>query len=162
LPFWWVEPAIVAAGIVVSIIVAVITIRDNRRLVRLRATIDLISASESETYYRGLYQDFRKYRMDAAYRDGVLDPRDDVQWDHRFACFSYLNHYELIAISCKTGALDEEFYMEWMGYAVLRDFREARGLVDVARSPKKLGDPGDKAAYANLENLCGRWSKRLH
>ena len=133
--------------------------RTNRRIARLKATIDLIEASESEEYYRKLYQDFRRYRMDSAFRDRVLDPKDDADWEIRYSCLSYLNHYELVAISFKQGVLDEGFYRDWMAYAVIRDFREAEHLVRVARAPKKPGDPGDPAAFCNLEALCAKWSR---
>jgi len=157
LPFWWVGPAIVACGIFVSITLALFTIRSNRSIARQKATIDLIKASESESYYRDLYAKFRKFRMDEAFRKRVLDPETDADWDDRFACYSYLNHYELIAISFKMGILDEDFYKDWMGYAVVRDFREATALIEVARAPVKAGDPGDLAAYCYLESLCDAW-----
>jgi len=149
LPFWWVQPAVVSAGIIATLCVAAATILTNRRIARVKATLDMIEATESKAYYQTLYATYRRYRTDARFRDDVLNATDDGEaLKNLHACWDYLNHYELIAIGCKKGILDEEFYRLWMGYAVLRDFREGECLIRKAR------EPGDDEAYVELEALC--------
>lgn len=45
--FSWVQPLVVAVGVIISLIVALITIRINRRIARIKATLDLIESSET-------------------------------------------------------------------------------------------------------------------
>jgi hypothetical protein len=56
LPFWWVQPFVVGCGILGSLVAAYFTIRTNRRMARIKATLDLIEASESRDHYLSLYR----------------------------------------------------------------------------------------------------------
>jgi hypothetical protein len=87
-----------------------------------------------------------------------LNPQSDADLDERYACWSYLNHFELIAISISKGVIDEDFYRNWMGYAVIRDFNAAQSLIDIARIPAAPGSQGDIAAYEYLQRLSTRWT----
>ena len=162
-PFWWVQPLIVTLGILGSLGVAYVTIRTNRRIARIKATLDLIEASESREHYLSLFRIYRRFRMEPAFKATVLNPRTDEDRTARLRCFDFLNHYELVAIGFKEGILDELFYRRWMGYAVLRDYREGRDLILAARAPKHSsdpGDPGDVEAYCFLEALCVSWGEK--
>jgi hypothetical protein len=156
-PFWWVPPLVVGLGIVGSLTAAYFTIRTNRRTARIKATIDLIEASESRDHYLALYRNYRRFRSDAEFKATVLAPRTEEDRNARHRCFDFLNHYELVAIGFKEGILDERFYRRWMGYAVMRDYREGRDLILTARAPLNPGDPGDVEAYLELERLCVSW-----
>ena len=158
--FWWVQPAVVLLGI----LVAVAAIWWNRHVARLKATLDLIEGSESKDFYQVRYKAFRQYRRDAEYKAQVLsEERDEQAQDKRTKCLDFLNHYELVAIACRAGIIDEKFYMLWMGPALLRDWAEGAELVRGARAPDHPGDPGSPESYAELERLVGRWrGRRLH
>jgi len=156
-PYWWVQPLVVASGIIGSLVVACLTIRTNRRIARIKATLDTIEASESRDHYLSLYRIFRRFRMEPAFKATVLAPRTEEDRAARLRCFDFLNHYELVAIGFREGILDEPFYQRWMGYAVVRDYREGRDLILAARAPVLPGDPGDLEAYCFLEELCVRW-----
>lgn len=164
--FWWVQPLVVILGIVGSLVVARITIGTNRRIARIKATLDMIEATESRDHYLSLYRVYRRFRMEPAFKATVLNPRTDEDRTARLRCFDFLNHYELVAIGFKEGILDEMFYKRWMGYAVLRDYREGRDLILAARAPMHPSDPGDAGdveAYCFLERLCVSWGgKPLH
>ncbi len=140
-----------------SLIAAFTTIQTNRRIARVKATLDMIEATESRDHYLALYRIYRRFRMEPAFKATVLAPRTDEDRTARLRCFDFLNHYELIAIGFTEGILDEAFYRRWMGYAVLRDYREGREQILAARAPVHPGDPGDIDAYCYLERLCVRW-----
>jgi hypothetical protein len=158
--YWWVQPAIVSVGIAISLVMARATISTNRRIARVKATLDLIETAESSEYYQGLYQAFKRFRTDEAYRAAVLSPRTAEDVKSRLQCWDFLNHYELVAIGIAEGILDEGFYRRWMGYALVRDYTEGLALIKVAREPKNPGDPGDAAAYVELESLGSKWGRR--
>jgi hypothetical protein len=158
--FWWLQPSIVAIGIGISLTMARATIATNRRIARVKATLDLIETAESSEYYQGLYQAFKRFRADPAFKNIVLSPRTDEDRKSRLQCWDFLNHYELVAIGIAEGILDENFYRRWMGYAVLRDHKEGRDLIEAARAPRNPGDPGDTVAYIELEQLCRKWNAR--
>jgi len=153
LPFWWVQPAVVSAGIIVTLCVAAATILTNRRIARIKATLDMIEATESKEYYQKLYATYRRYRTNPSFRNEVLSATEEGEvLKSLHACWDYLNHYELVAIGFRKGILDEEFYRRWMGYAVVRDFAEGTALIRKARAP------GDEEAYIELEALCAKWA----
>lgn len=156
--FWWVSPLVVLLGIAVSLAMAHRTIETNRRIARMKSTLDLIETAESSEYYQGLYQAFKRFRSDGEFKKVVLSPRTAEDRKSRLQCWDFLNHYELVAIGIAEGILDEDFYKRWMGYAVLRDFKEGRDLISAARAPSNPGDPGDKVAYIELERLCTKWN----
>jgi hypothetical protein len=155
--FWWVSPLVVAIGICATLTTALITIRTNRGIARVKTTLDMIEASESREHYQALYRTYRRFRMEPEFKAAVLAPRTEDDRAARFRCLDFLNHYELIAIGFKQGILDEQFYRTWMDYVVLRDYRLARELMLSARLPAVPGDPGNAGAYCELEELCIRW-----
>lgn len=157
--FWWVQPTIVSIGIAISLVMARLTIETNRRIARVKATLDLIETTESSEYYQRLYQAFKRYRTDIEFKKVVLSPRTDEDKKSRLQCWDFLNHYELVAIGIAEGILDENFYRRWMGYAVVRDYEEGIEVIAAAREPKTSGDPGDVAAYVELEQLASKWSR---
>ena len=139
------------------------TILTSRRIARIKATLDLIETSESQEHYISLYKVYRRFRIEEAFSAGVLIPKTEEDRTARLRCFDFLNHYELVAIGFKEGILDEQFYKRWMGWAVLRDYRQARDLILAARlpaHPSDPGEPGDVEAYCELEALCIRWGAK--
>jgi Domain of unknown function (DUF4760) len=130
----------------------------NRRIARLKATLDLIEGSESKEFYQARYRAFRDFRRAThEERNQIADPTDREHDDLRAKCQDFLNHYELVAIACRHGLIDEEFYRSWMGPTFVRDWNEASILVIRARRPDGPGDSGNSAAYAEFEELARRW-----
>ena len=130
----------------------------NRQMARLKATLDLIEGSESKEYYQLRYAAYRTFRRaDVVLRQAIADPRQTAHDDLRSKCQDFLNHYELVAIACKRGLIDEEFYRSWMGPTFVRDWNEATILVKAARRPDGPGDTGNPDAYAEFERLARSW-----
>jgi len=130
----------------------------NRRIARLKATFDLIEGSESKEFYQERYKAYRTFRRaDTATRTAIADPKNPVHDDVRSKCQDFLNHYELVAIACRNGLIDEAVYKAWMGPTVVRDWAEAAILVRAARRPDGPGDTGNPTAYVEFERLACSW-----
>jgi hypothetical protein len=157
--FWWVQPLVVAAGVIISLIVALVTIRINRRIARIKATLDLIESSETKEHYLSLYRNYRKYRSEGDFRGRIINPRNEEDRELQDKCCDFLNYYELICIGFKEGILDERFYKRWMKFAVLRDYLEGVDLIDDARRTTSDGSR-DETAYCELEALCVKWGSK--
>jgi Domain of unknown function (DUF4760) len=155
-PYWWVQPSVVAVGLLVSLFAALYTVYINRRTARIKATLDLIEASESKDRYLDLYKNYKDYRDSEEFRNGVILPTTEDHKTNRRLCFDFLNHYELVAVGIKEGILDERFYKTWMEYAVVRDYRAAFSLIQSARSPT-TENTSDISAYSEWEELCVKW-----
>jgi hypothetical protein len=152
--FWWVQPIVTGAAIVV----AVAAIWWNRRVTRLKATLDLIEAAESKEYYQERYRAFREYRKSGPYRSDTIDPGGDREKQkERDKCIDFLNHYELVAIASERGIIDENFYRLWMGPTFVRDWNCATDLVRSDRTPRMPGDAGGTFAYSEFERLAVKW-----
>jgi hypothetical protein len=149
-------PLFTAGAAVTGAFLAYAAIWWNRRMARLKATLDLIEGAESKEYYQARYAAYREYRRaDAAERERIADPAERA-WDElRARCQDFLNHYELVAIACRKGLIDEEFYRDWMGPTLVRDWNEAGALVRAARRarpmPSSRAWPGAGAAGRSHE-----------
>lgn len=154
-------PLFTAGAAVTGAFLAYAAIWWNRRMARLKATLDLIEGAESKEYYQARYASYREYRRaDAAGRERIADPAERPQDELRARCQDFLNHYELVAIASRKGLIDEGFYRDWMGPTFVRDWNEAGALVRRARRPDGPGDAGNPAAYAEFERLARRWGGR--
>lgn len=130
----------------------------NRRIARLKATLDLIEGSESKEFYQARYRAFRDFRRAAhEERNQIADPMNRDHDELRAKCQDFLNHYELVAIACRHGLIDEDFYRSWMGPTFVRDWNQAGILVLRARRPDGPGATGNSTAYAEFEALARRW-----
>ena len=123
----------------------------------MRATLDLIERTESNEHYLKLRSSFR--RLDANSNDQAFFARvthrtEELDKTLRREIVAYLNHYELVAIGCDQGILDEGFYRSWMRSHLVRDWTLARPLIEAART-----NPADPvpAAYIGFENMAIRF-----
>ena len=141
-----------------GILVACATIFWNRRIARLKATLDLIEGSESKEFYQERYAAFREYRKDANNRRAILaEKRDFETQQKRDMCLDFLNHYELVSIACERGIIDRKFYREWMGEVFVRDWNAAHELIRSARVPENGEDKASKEAFSEFEKLAKNW-----
>ncbi len=126
-------------------------------MARLKATLDLIEGTESKEYYQKRYEAFRSFRKDPDFQAKVLG--DQGSAEKRILCYDFLNHYELVAISCREGLIDEAFYRHWMGPNFVRDWNAAAPIIVLARD----GEAGTPEAYVSFEALAVAWGgRRMH
>jgi hypothetical protein len=151
-------PIVTAGAAATGALIAYAAIWWNRRMARLKATLDLIEGAESKEYYQARYAAYRTYRRAGpTERERIADPAAQKHDELRSKCQDFLNHYELVAIAARRGLIDEQFYRDWMGPTFVRDWNEAGALVRRARRPDGPGDAGNPTAYAEFERLACRW-----
>jgi hypothetical protein len=156
-PYWWVSPLVVFLGV----IVAVIAIFTNRRVARMRATLDLIERTESSEYYSEIRKAFR-ILIDDPSQDTLkrlADAKNESDRNTGKHIYAYLNHYELVAIGCETGILDEQFYSYWMRTTLVRDWSNAREFIAICRN--RPGRP-NAAAFVHFERMAERFAAGSH
>jgi hypothetical protein len=86
----------------------------------MRATLDLIERTESQEYYQQLSETFKEVRKSNSF-GALTDPNNATFKTQRTQVLFFLNHYELVAVGCRSRVLDETFYAQFMRSAVIRD-----------------------------------------
>jgi hypothetical protein len=137
-------------------IIAVIAIRTNRAIARLRATLDTIERTESQDHYKKIASTFRDVRRNNSL-ERVLHPKTDEDREIRTDVLFFLNHYELISVGFRSGVLDKTFYAEYMRGAVLRNWKTANPLIDAMRTENALQNPTPAKIYEHFEALATEW-----
>lgn len=133
--------------------------RNNRRLARERATLDLIEKVESGEHYRTIVHTFTDLRRGKGFSH-LHKPQTERDKEERRCVNDYMNHYELVAIGIRAGILDEGFYRDWMRGPVVRDWNAAAEWVQRERW-KREPDGSWKyygKIFINYEILAGAWS----
>ncbi len=150
--FWWATPLVGVVGASI----AGMAIAANRRIARMRATLDLIERIESSDHYRRLFRSFKELgKSNGAVLDRLKKPETEADKSLREDVLAYLNHYELIALGCKQGILDEAFYALWMRSQVVRDWHNSKEFIFSIREPTV--PKGSVAAYIEFEGFSRRF-----
>lgn len=135
----WLQSFVLAAGVVV----AVLSIKNQRRSASERVTVDRKLAAERTRTDRDIASKRASLDFISAYEIHtgadwahtvstalkVLDNRDrwlpllstpsaelaDAERLVRHRTLTFLNHFELVAIGIRSGALDKQLYLDWFG-----------------------------------------------
>jgi hypothetical protein len=126
----------------------------------MRATLDLIERTESQSYYQNLWKGFKAAREAPGGLSALLNPATERPESLRSDVLDFLNHYELIAVGCKQGVLDEEFYKQFMRSAFLRDWAASRDLIRGLREPPAPA-PKRPTLFEHFEALAMKWQAEL-
>jgi hypothetical protein len=139
------------------------TIKENRRIAREKATLDLIERSETHGHYQSLYENFRHVREDSGGLSQLIQPTNPALQKQRQDVLAFLNHYELISLGCHKGILDEELYKKWMRSAVVRDWEAAEAFIVALRYPDGSREDGKRrpALFEHFEGLATQWGARV-
>ena len=153
-PWWWVSPAVISVGGVI----AAFAIQTNKRIARIKATLDLIERTEASEEYSQNRKAFRGLSRDAspAFLVRMLKPTTDGDVDASRRIFTYLNHYEIVAIGCMKNILDEDFYSTWMRTTIVNDWIASKSFIIQARV--RPGSTVD--LFINFEALARRMGRK--
>lgn len=126
------------------------TIKNQRRIARKRAALDVLLKSEEERHYETMREVF------IALRDGdglqsVLDSKAKKKVSDRRTLQAFLNHHELISISMIQGIIDWKIYNKWMGPSFVADWNDSRELIAILRQRHR------KSMFSNFELVATRW-----
>lgn len=146
-------PVFQVGAIVVSLLVAAITISYNTRIARRRATLDLlINEQTHETSVR--------HRTDF---ETIKEGGNILQWvspanlksDQLQTIRSSLNRHELIAIGIKGRAIDAKLYKRWFRTGLVEDWISFKALIIHIREETKT-----PSIYCEFEWLAKKWADR--
>lgn len=145
----WLE----AGAIVVSAIIALVTIIVVRRMTRKRATLDLMHRLENEELHQNRRLEFQKLRDN---KDKQLSQWASGEHDNskeQLQIKRICNQYEMIAVGIFEGILDEKLYRRWFRSQLLLDWAACKGFIVEFRQRKKI-----YSIYAEFEALAEEWS----
>ncbi|HEX8622279.1 MAG TPA: DUF4760 domain-containing protein [Allosphingosinicella sp.] len=139
--------------------VAILGIRNVRRIARERATLDLIEKVESDTHYRAVVDGFYKAVDEKAF-GRASSPTTEEDRELRRCVLAYLNHYEIVCIGIRRQVLDEGFYRTWMEAPLVQAWNDSAGWIQQERWKRQ--EDGSWTYYPkhfeNLEWAARRWS----
>ena len=129
------------------------------KVARQRMTMDLLIKSDSDEFYRKIYQTFDSERSKG--KDGKLiyknlkeqKKKNKKDKEIQEEIISLLNFYELIAVGIKYKIVDKNIIKEYMKPTYLADFSSAENYLNGSR---KGGHP---EAWVEFEKLAKEWSK---
>jgi uncharacterized protein DUF4760 len=158
--FWRVQPLVTAVAAILSLQSWVGSSRGaNRSIARTRATLDLIERTESQAHYQSLWLNFKAVRGREGGFGALIAPATPADETARALALEFLNHYELVAVGCKHGVLDSEFYKHFMRGAVVRDWQAASDFINAIRHPP--GAPARPRLFEHLDALAQKWQAEI-
>ncbi|MCP4327556.1 MAG: DUF4760 domain-containing protein [Alphaproteobacteria bacterium] len=147
----WITAGAILISASVAACAAIGSIREQRKIAKKRATLDLLSRKEWDSDYI----EARKVFLGLRDEDPGL-----VEWakpEHRKTpqvtnIKNTLNDYELIAIGIKENILDEELYKRWFRSSFLKDWHKSRDFIVTLR--ERDGVP---TLFCEFEWLAKKW-----
>lgn len=140
------------AAIVITGIVAVATLKNNSKLSRHRATIELLLAQRTD---ERLYE--AKQAMSALHHDTqtsitALACKGMEKDENRQHVLTVLNNYEFIAVGIREKALDENVYKRAQYSTVIRDWKATKAFIMELRSQNNI-----PTLFQEFEFLYNKW-----
>lgn len=149
---WWITPVAIILSATIGALVAIFAIKHQREVARMRATLDIILESESNSFYQKIYSSFSSESKRHGGLSSLIDAQSDQEKEARRNLNDFLNHYELIAVAIKKKILDESFYKDWMKTTYIRHFDEAEEYIKAVREQHK-----NPKIYTEFQAMAKRW-----
>lgn len=146
----WLGPFAILASASIGAYVATQSIARAREIARLRATLDVILKTESDTHFQSIYSTFTSERSRNGGLVALTDAKSDQEHAAKRKVDDFLNHYELIAISIEKGILDEGFYTSWMKTSFIKHYNQSKEYIAAVRKT-------NAKAYTEFEALALKW-----
>ncbi len=137
-------------ALVLSVLVAACTIYMNSKLMRKRATLDILMDRRRDPALMAAIHFINSWKKEGLPPTFVL-ARGTVDADRAAEA---MNYYEFIALSIIQGALDEGMYKQMQCSNFLKFWNNAEPLVRVIRETTGRG-----TFYQDMEWLARRWSE---
>jgi hypothetical protein len=149
--------------LVVTAIIAFVTLRSSSRHERRRATVDVVNDLQKDPIFIAARASLRALKDDSGKIDAprILLPQDSPDQQ---AIFTVLNSYEFMATGLKTGAFDAETYKRMYYTNVVDAWTALEGFVRLYREKYKklLGEEAMHDAdtlYQDFEHLAEEWKR---
>jgi hypothetical protein len=153
---WWSANAASLTPVVIglSVFVAIIALRTQRRLTRQRATYDLFLKTELDSHALALWTAYTSavevYQSSSAPDSFVTEH----PMKFKDICV-YLSIYELVACGIKSKLLDEKLCFAFWQRIMRRDYRDTHKLLEYMRTQPDLKD-----RFPAYPLLIKRWNSR--
>lgn len=121
-------------------------------IARKRASLDIITRLETDSYYHKISATFRDVR-DAGRLAALLETKNQRDREEKQEVVQFLNHYELISVGMHNNILDEAFLYHWFRGAFLTHCHDARELMLAVQGEKK----NDKV-FAMYQLFADAWA----
>ncbi|WP_460275114.1 DUF4760 domain-containing protein [Celeribacter sp. ULVN23_4] len=138
----------------VAFFVARTNIKEQRRIARRRATLDLLSRNEWDSDYLKARNEFNVLKNTPP---GLAfwTSEDHAASPQIATIRSVLNDYEMIAIGIEEDILDEDLYLKWFRSSLLKDYELSKDAINSLREKHKV-----PSLYDRFELLAVKWEKR--
>jgi Domain of unknown function (DUF4760) len=152
-------------AVVVSAVAAFLVIWHNGKVERRKATIDLIAKTFFDGEIHNSYQVFKdifiKREADPSSSSIIslesLATKENQKHDDSECLNQVLNQYELISLSIKQKALDEQFYKQWFFTQFTKDYQKTLPFINALRKYFNL-----PTIYCEYTSLAERWLRKPH
>lgn len=149
----WITPLAIILSASIGAWVARSSIKHQREIAKMRATLDVILESESNTYYQKIYSSFRSESKRTGGLMALANAKSDSERESRRNLNDFMNHYELIAIAINKKILDEKFYKTWMRSTYIKHFDQCKDYIYTIRNE----EDGNEKYFREFEVLAERW-----
>lgn len=123
----------------------------SRKIVRDRATIDLVNRTAWDGDFIKARNVFAKLREEP---NGLVNCCNDVTSADYKAVIQFLNHYELVAIGTGNGILSEAVFKKFFRTRYVKDWQAAKAFVEAVRA-----NSGNELLYVEYEKCARKWQK---
>jgi hypothetical protein len=148
---------ITASIALVGVVIAVISILDQRNIARRRAAIDFFLKTQMDDTVVELYNDFRRIApgivsvaSSAASMENFVGTTDHTR------VRAFLNVCELIAVGINEHVLSERVCYAYWGDALPWSYQAAEPLIKYIRTKPGEGTP---STYLDLERIAKKWAR---
>jgi Domain of unknown function (DUF4760) len=143
----WVQ----TGAIVVSVVGAWITLANNARIGKRRATLDLILIEQTSPQMLDGRQKFNRLRNQRMLVKWA-DPEQSAS-DEAIAINAMLNRYEIVAIGIAESTLNERIYKKWIRSSFVYDWIESKPYVMQLRHTRS-----HPTLFCEFEALAKKWA----
>ena len=144
------EPSLALLALGVTIYLAYRQIKKQRSIAADRATLNFIATHEIHNAdwhkIEGVFHDWMREGEPRPWKDLLDAERDRTRKDAVFV-YSYLNHFELVAIAIDEGIVSERLYAKWHRTSYVGIWNLAKEFVGELRERRK-----NPALFVNFEN----------
>ena len=150
--------ALLALG--VTIYLAYRQLKKQRSIAADRATLNFIATHEihNADWHRieGVFHDWMRDRDPPPWKDLLEAERDRARKD-AVDVYSYLNHFELVAIAVEEGIVSERLYAKWYRSSYVETWKLAKDFVVELRKQRK----NNQAIFRKFQDLAEAWEGHI-
>lgn len=144
---------LVFVGFVVGTWVAIVQIRQRRRVTARRATLEFIVTHEiHNSEWIECCEAFKAWKSRGYNTNRIVDPQSHDDRSIAVRVLTVLNHFESVAVGINNQIIDEALYKGWYRSTYIEYWQASEQLVKDLRLHHK-----SEVLYDRFENTANRW-----